>query len=54
MIRLVRLQIRRLAERQKAINKKEINIYNENILNFEENSVLKHIEVCQNNWKQRY
>lgn len=48
MIKSVRLQIRRLAERQKVINTKEISICNENRLHFGKNLVLKYTQVCQN------
>lgn len=37
--------MRRLAERQKVINTKAINIYDENIIHFWRNSVLKYTEV---------
>lgn len=53
MIKAVTLQMRTLGERQNVINTKEINIYNENIIYFGKNSVLKY-KLCQNNWKQRY
>lgn len=53
MIKSVRLQMRALGERQNVINTKEINIYNENIIHFWENSILKY-KLCQNNWKQKY
>lgn len=42
MIKAVTLQMRTLRERQKVINTKEINPYNENIIHFGKNSVLKY------------
>lgn len=49
MTKSVRLQIKKLTEREKASNTKEISTYFENILHFGKNSVLKYSEVCHTN-----